>query len=218
MIKKFPSSKQKKFAPSESKAKRIEELKKPEFTNFTVSLPFTSFRCSVIASKIKKILSQYTPYFKLNVVFSTVNLSSIISPRLKPKKSYYLNNDLIYDYLCPCEATYIGETQQLLHERILQHRRNKTGVLHLHIKTCTKYIETFENKYSVVPDNAPKSIQRMFFEGHFSILEKNLHFKNLRKTFEGLLITLRKPSLNIQTPHKCMTLICVCIIPDTSIT
>ena len=120
--------------------------------------------------------------------------------------------------MCPCEATYIGETQQLLHERILQHRRNKTGVLHLHIKTCTKYIETFENKYSVVPDNAPKSIQRMFFEGHFSILEKNLHFKNLRKTFEGLLITLRKPSLNIQTPHKCMTLICVCIIPDNSIT
>ena len=44
----------KKFAPSESKTRRIEELKKPEFTNFTVSLPFTSFRCSVIASKINK--------------------------------------------------------------------------------------------------------------------------------------------------------------------
>ena len=60
-----------------------------------------------------------------------------------------MNNDLIYDYLCPCEATYIGETQQLLHERILQHRRNKDGVLHLHIKVCPKYIEKFENQYSV---------------------------------------------------------------------
>ena len=146
---KISDLKRKKFPPSESKARRNEELKNTENTSYTVSLPFTSFRCSIIASKIKKILRQYTPYFKLNVVFSTINLSSIISPRLKPKKSYYLNNDLIYDYLCPCEATYIGETHQLLHERILQHRRNKDGVLHLHIKICPKYIEKFENQYSV---------------------------------------------------------------------
>ena len=99
---------------------------------------------------------------------------------------------MIYDYLCPCEATYIGETQKLLHERILQHRRNKTGVIHLHIKTCPKYIEKFETKYSVVPDNAPKSIQRMFFEGHFSILEKNLHFKNLRRTAHNIEKTIFK--------------------------
>ena len=125
--KKISNLKNKKFPPSESKARRTEELKKTENTTYTVSLPFTSFRCSIIASKIRKILSQYTPYYKLNVVFSTITLEHIISPRLKPEKSYYLNNDLIYDYLCPCEATYIGETQQLLHERILQHRRNKDG-------------------------------------------------------------------------------------------
>ena len=112
------------------------------------------------------------------MVFSTINLTHIISPRLKPEKSYYLNNDLIYDYLCPCEATYIGETQQLLHEQILQHRRNKNGVLHLHIKTCPKYIEKFQNEYSVEPDNAPKSIQRKFFESHFSVVVKNLHFQS----------------------------------------
>ena len=76
--------------------------------------------------------------------FSTINLTHIISPRLKPEKSYYLNNDQIYDYLCPCEATYIGETQQLLHERIIQHHRNKDGVLHIHIKTCPKYIENLK--------------------------------------------------------------------------
>ena len=208
----------KKFPPSQSKARRDEELKNTQNTNFTVSLPFTSFRCSIIASKIKRILSQYTPYYKLNVVFSTINLTHIISPRLKPEKSYYLNNDLIYDYLCPCEATYIGETQQLLHERILQHRRNKDGVLHLHIKTCPKYIEKFQIKYSVEPDHAPKSIQRKFFESHFSVVVKNLHFQSFRKTFEGLLITLKKPSLNIQVPHKCLTFLCVCIIPDNSIT
>ena len=96
-----------------------------------------------------------------------------------------MNNDLIYDYLCPCEATYIGETQQLLHERILQHRRNKDGVLHLHIKVCPKYIEKFENQYSVEPDNAPKSIQGNFFES-FCNVGFFLRLRNgFRKNFVG---------------------------------
>ena len=50
-MKKFRISKGKKMPLQNLK---LGELKKPEFTNFTVSLPFTSFRCSVIASKIKK--------------------------------------------------------------------------------------------------------------------------------------------------------------------
>ena len=119
--------------------------------------------------KFKIFYLNISPHYKLSVFFSTINLTRIISPRLKPEKSYYFNNDLIYDYLCPCEATYIGETQQLLHERILQHRRNKNGILHLHIKTCPKYIKKFQNEYSVEPDNAPKSIQRKFFESHFQL-------------------------------------------------
>ena len=43
----------KEFPPSQSKARRNEELKNPEIVNHTISLPFTSFRCSTITSKIK---------------------------------------------------------------------------------------------------------------------------------------------------------------------
>ena len=50
------------------------------------------------------------------------------------------------------------------------------------------------------------------------ILEKNLNHTSFRKTFEGLLITLKKPELNIQKSHKCQTFLCTCVIPDDSIT
>ena len=40
------------FPPSQSKARRKEELKNPDIINHTLSIPFTSFRSSVIASKI----------------------------------------------------------------------------------------------------------------------------------------------------------------------
>ena len=93
----------------------LKELKNPDIINHTLSIPFTSFRSSVIASKIKRILCQYTKNFKLNISFSLIKLSSVILPRLKPKKSYYLNSNLTYEYICekPCEATYVGETKRM---------------------------------------------------------------------------------------------------------
>ena len=211
----------KKFPPSQSKARRAEELKNPEIVSHNITLPFTSFRCSVIASKIKKILSQFTTNFKLNITFTSIKMSSVISPRLKPKKSYYLNSNCIYEYNCeePCEAKYQGETQRILHERILEHRREESSAIFQHYKYCDHYDKKIRDKYKVPnPEYLPQSLQRKNFESHFKILEKNLYHKGFRKTFEGLLITLNKPSLNVQVPHECMTFLCTCIIPDTSIT
>jgi hypothetical protein len=59
-------------------------------------------------------------------------------------------------------------------------------------------------------------LQREIFESHFRILEKNLYNKNFRETYEALLITLSKPSLNVQVPHQCMTFLCTCIIPNNT--
>ena len=111
------------------------------------------------------------------------------------------------------------ETQRILHERILEHRREESSAIFQHYKYCDHYDKKIRDKYKVPnPEYLPQSLQRKIFESHFKILEKNLYHKGFRKTFEGLLITLNKPSLNVQVPHECMTFLCTCIIPDTSIT
>jgi hypothetical protein len=49
---KIKELKTKKFPPSQSKARRAEELKNLEIVSHYITLLFTTFRCSVIASKI----------------------------------------------------------------------------------------------------------------------------------------------------------------------
>ena len=63
-----------------------------------------------------------------------------------------------------------------------------------------------ENYGSDPTDNT----QREFIKSHFTILEKNLFNYHARITYEGLMITLRKPDLNKQVSHKSMTFICDC--------
>ena len=53
------------FAPSENKAKRLADSENPDLHFYTMSLPYSSFRCSKIASKIYKILRQYSPNFRV---------------------------------------------------------------------------------------------------------------------------------------------------------
>ena len=84
--KKFRNKKNRKFEPNPNKAVRIKEAKNPNIQHVTLSLPYTSFCCSSIASKIHKIVKKYTPNFKLRIAFSTLKLSRIILPTLNPKK------------------------------------------------------------------------------------------------------------------------------------
>ena len=90
-----------------------------------MSLPYTSFRCSHIAYKIYKIIEKYTPNFRLSIAFTTIQLSSLKLPKLKPPKQDLLNSHTVYQFECPCSTTYIGETYRLLDTRILEHRAKK---------------------------------------------------------------------------------------------
>ena len=106
----------------------------------------------------------------------------------------------------------------MLHQRILEHRRNEEGAIYQHYKYCDHYDKKVRDKYKVDPEYLPNTLQIKIFESHFKIIEKNLYNTGFRETFEGLHISLNKPSLNIKVPHKCMTFLCTCIIPDNSIT
>ena len=51
------------FEPNPNKAVRLRESKNPNLKHVTVSLPYTSFRCSAVASKIHQILKKiYTQF------------------------------------------------------------------------------------------------------------------------------------------------------------
>ena len=137
-------------------------LDNPDFENYSFSLPYTSLRCSNVATNIYKIIKQFTPNYKLNIIFLTIKLDNVIHPRLKPQKRYFQNCNLCYKYICECEATYIGETQQLLHSRVKSHRTSKQSALHQHIQTCSTYQQTFYNLQGVDKNNGTDKENKIF--------------------------------------------------------
>ena len=195
------------FAPSENKAKRLADSNNPDLHFYTMSLPYTSFRCSKIASKIYKILKQYSPNFRLNIAFKTTKLSNIFLPRMKPPKTKFFQSNLIYKFTCECTDEYIGETQRLLHKRVLEHRTKSDSHICNHINKCETYQSNFFQKYHIHTDYADDTKLREYIFEHFEIMERNLHNKKLRETSEGILITLEQPKINKQFEHKCTKLL-----------
>ena len=124
--------KERNFGPSKNKLKRQEEINNPNIARVTISLPYTSFRCSVVASKIHKILKKYTPNFKLNIAFSTIKLESIILPRLKPRREQFLTSNVVYKFQFDCNSSYIGHTKKYFEKRIYQHRTDSKSHIHSH--------------------------------------------------------------------------------------
>ena len=129
------------FGPSSNKLNRLEQQKNSDLKFLSISLPYTSFRCSHIAYKIYKIIEKYTPNFRLNIAFTTIKLSSLILPKLKPQKNDLFNSHTCYKFECPCSMTYIGETTRLLETRILEHRHVKASHMLKHTNQC----EIFSN-------------------------------------------------------------------------
>ena len=102
---KIAEVKNRNFAPNPNKAIREAELNDPEITQFYLSLQYTSYRCSSIATNLKKIMSKYTPNYHLKVCFKTITLEKIIALRLKPFKPLLLTPNTVYLFTCACEAT-----------------------------------------------------------------------------------------------------------------
>ena len=99
---------------------------------------------------------------------------------------HYQNSNCIYEYNCddPCETFYEGETQRILHERILERRRDKSSAIYQHYKY--HYDKKVRDKYKVDPEYLPQSLQRKIFESHFKILKKKLLSQRFPRNFRGL--------------------------------
>ena len=196
------------FQKSVSRIEYEEKFKNLDFSDFqNITLPFTDFRCSKIASDIKILIRKICPNFTLNFSFTNIKLKNFISPLLKPKISKELKSGLIYEFKCPCSESYIGETKQLLCYRVQQHRRDHDSHIYSHIQTCSKYQNLLLQTYP----NSSLSEKRAFLLSNFSILENNIAKTHLRKVSEANYINSKNPSLNKQVHHYNLSLMCSCL-------
>ena len=71
-------------------------------------------------------------------VVSVETTSSGLRQKLvHPKTPHHKQSNVIYAIQCSqedCSESYIGETKQLLHKRMSQHRSGKDSAVHIHLK------------------------------------------------------------------------------------
>ena len=90
-----------------------------------VKLAYTSYRCSDIENKVRKIVKEYLPDFFVPFAFNNLNIKQKILPRLKPNLSIADVSHTNYKFSCDRNLTYIGESRLRLESRVNQHRTSK---------------------------------------------------------------------------------------------
>jgi hypothetical protein len=166
--------------------------------NFTLKIPFTSPRVEKVAKAIRFALRKLTPNYNVLLAHKTINIRNTVVKFLKPKPVPLKTINCVYQFECPCGvAKYIGETEQILKERIKQHGNSQDSTIFQHISQCTKYLNA---RTTEVPN--PNTHSRLrFLETKFKVLHAGLE-KNERELVEALEISLQKPILNIQVAHR----------------
>ena len=161
--------------------------------NFTLSLSFSHQFCEHIGKSIQKLFRKFTPDYNVHVTWKSINLDSIILPRLKAKRDNFKTNNCVYEFTCPaCKNNYIGRTCRNLDTRISEHRQpSRCTNIYQHISECSEY----KIMLNLLPNLADK---RIFFKKQFKILERNLRTKTDRQVAESIHISIRKPTLNDQ--------------------
>ena len=196
------------FEKSKSRLEYEEKFKNIDYQDFqNITLPFTNFQCSKIASEIRSLIRKICPNFTLNFSFTNIKLKNFISPLLKPKVNKELKSGIIYQFKCPCSDSYIGETKQLLCYRVQQHRRDHDSNIYSHIQNCNIYQNLLSEQYP----NSTLSEKRSFLLSFFTILENNVAKTHLRKVCEANYINSKNPSLNKQVHHYNLSLMCSCL-------
>jgi hypothetical protein len=119
------------FGPNPFKEIYQTERSNPEFKFFNLGLPYTSYRCSKVATSSKKIFKKYTPDYRLNVCFSTISLENVILSRLKPVKALRFIPNSVYLFTCECiKAINVGQTFKILKSRAWQHGNRKQSQIY----------------------------------------------------------------------------------------
>ena len=119
----------------------------------------------------------------------------------KPKIELFDKSNCVYEYICPCEKVYIGQTHRTLFTRADEHFKNSSSNICTHKSECEfykneskKYLK--ENK-ALYPE--PITAQFEYFKSRFKIIGKGYRNDYDRKRAEAFLIRTKMPKINKQT-------------------
>ena len=168
-------------------------------------LTFNHPKCEKIGKRIYNLIRNITPDFRLNIIWKTVRLSQILSPKLKAQIVDFKQSDLVYRFICPCDISYFGETYRRLRKRVQEHQQPKKGTaISKHIITCDVYQAALQN---FAGDHPTPSQRINFCLSRFKPIATNLPFTDERKRLEALAIKIYNPLLNKQVDRKAVSFI-----------
>ena len=192
---------------------KIEDIKNRQFTSkyinvlenvdhsakFTISLPFTSKRCSQIERKLVRVIKTITPEYYLCFAWTLIKIGQVVTPRLKPRPtSKFESTGCCYIFTCDCDQQYVGETSRRLKSRVSEHgRKSSNSGISNHIWSCDKYLH---NRSNFITENNFSQCKGRFnyLLDHFDTLTSNLNFFDL-VCYESIAIKKYRPTLNLKT-------------------
>ena len=112
----------------------VEKIIDDEIKLKYLSLPYINDRSEIIAFKIKKVVKEFFPKVNLRIAFkSPAQLGDHFTFKDKvsdPKKQSLV----VYHLKCmDCDADYIGKSERILNERVLEHLKDKESHVFQHI-------------------------------------------------------------------------------------
>jgi hypothetical protein len=91
-------------------------------------------------------MANIIPEFRVNVPNRSVKVSKLFSFLAKPVTDTYEQSNVVYNFLCPCDEVYIGQTCRMLIHRIREHQQNSFQTnISLHISCCDAYIKNSDD-------------------------------------------------------------------------
>ena len=163
---------------------KIITQKDDDITTLTLKIPYTSNRLDKIIGKLRYEISKAFEKVFLNVIYTSKKL---LKPLLKQNPDLMERQNVIYKFVCDCEASYIGETQKILKFRMKQHYASSASSIKEHIDTCQIYKNNQKQNKTEDRDN--------HFQMLFSILDNGGN-RTHRRIKESAYILCNGESLN----------------------
>ena len=188
-------------------ANKEKPVRKP--TSHTVCFEYSSPQIEYTICELTRKIASIMPDFRINVTYRSVKVSKLFSFLAKPETDKFEKSDVVYEYLCPCNEIYIGQTARMLINRVREHQQNSSQTnISLHISCCDAYIK---NSNDFVDENSknftsPQKAKFANFKDKFKIIKSGFRYKNDRERAEAFMIRVNRPSLNDQYDHKAFKL------------
>ena len=149
-----------------------ENPEKPEIS-FTLCISYTSPQVEVYVRELVNRMKTFTPDFHVRFAFKSIKIKSLYIKDSKPPFCKLETCNVIYQFRCPCNKSYVRRTKRVLRIWAEEHRtfsRSKNNYYHIH--RCPVYLKKLlaYEKTHIPPKsgyNFKLKVRDQFFMDHF---------------------------------------------------